>query len=141
MKRLKIFAASLLAAAVCGCHSYDIVQTNVFSDEDGNLVTVDYGRAEREHVNTFISPMTGKEMEFKSKLVVRVTLPDGEKYTAWQCMNFLRGGTMYKSDNEKWMFHASGLSCAVFRQTEEDLTKYREIYRGILCNSPERKKK
>ena len=139
MKRLKTLAALLLSAAVYGCHSYDIVQTNVFSDEDGNLVSVDYGRAEKEHVNTFVSPMTGKEMEFKSKLVVRVTLPDGEKYTAWQCMNFLRGGTMYKSDNEQWMFHASSLSCAVLRQTEEDATRYQEVYRGILCSSPERK--
>ena len=83
----------------------------------------------------------GKEMDFKSKLVVKVSLPDGNSFIAWQCMNFLRGGTMYKSDNELWMFHAIGLSCAIFRQTEDDSTKYLEVYRGILCNTPERKKK
>ena len=134
-------AVFALTAFLCGCHSYDVVQTSVFSDEDGNIVHVDYGRSDKEHVNTFISPVTGKEMDFKSKLVVKVSLPDGNSFTAWQCMNFLRGGTMYKSDNELWMFHAIGLSCAIFRQTEDDSTKYLEVYRGILCNTPERKKK
>jgi hypothetical protein len=135
--RAAAFFASL--ALLAGCQSYDIMQTNVFSDEDGDVIVVDYGRSDKEHVNTFVSPATGKEMEFKSKLAVRVTLSDGERFTAWQCMNFLQGGTMYKTDNEKWMFHALGLSCAVFRRTEEDPTRYLEVYRGILCSSPEQK--
>ena len=137
MNRLAAIAVSAALFALAGCQSYEIVQRNVFSDEDGNLVAVDYGRSEKDHVNTFIAPTTGKEMEFKSKLVVRVELPDGETFTAWQCMNFLRSGTMYKTDNGRWMLLANGFSCVVYRQTEEDPDNYREVYRGVLCETPD----
>ena len=129
--------AAAAALALAGCQSYEIVQRNVFSDEDGNLVAVDYGRSEKAHVNTFVAPMTGKEMEFKSKLVVRAELPDGETFTAWQCMNFMRRGTMYKTDNGRWMLLADGFSCVVFRQVEDDSDNYREVYRGVLCDTPD----
>ena len=129
--------AAAAALALAGCQSYEIVQRNVFSDEDGNLVAVDYGRSEKAHVNTFVAPMTGKEMEFKSKLVVRAELPDGETFTAWQCMNFMRRGTMYKTDNGRWMLLADGVSCVVFRQVEDDSDNYREVYRGVLCDTPD----
>ena len=131
------FAFAFLAAALLtGCHSYAIVQQNVFSDEDGNCVVVDYGRSESDHVNTFRSPATGKEMEFKSKLVVRVQLPDGDRFTAWQCMNFLKTGTMYRTDNDEWMALMNGFSCVIYHQTEEDETRYLEVYRGVLCDTP-----
>ena len=129
--------AAAAALVLAGCQSYEIVQRNVFSDEDGNLVAVDYGRSEKAHVNTFVAPMTGKEMEFKSKLVVRAELPDGETFTAWQCMNFMRRGTMYKTDNGRWMLLADGFSCVVFRQAEDDPDNYREVYRGVLCDTPD----
>ena len=129
--------AAAAALALAGCQSYEIVQRNVFSDEDGNLVAVDYGRSEKAHVNTFVAPMTGKEMEFKSKLVVRAELPDGETFTAWQCMNFMRRGTMYKTDNGRWMLLADGFSCVVFRQVEDNPDNYREVYRGVLCDTPD----
>ena len=128
-------AAVLLAVlALAGCNSYRIVQTNVFSDEDGRIVSVDYGRAERDHVNTFVSPVTGDEMEFKSRLLVDVTLFDGRDFTAWQCMNFLSSGTMYKTDNGKYMLLAAGFSCVVY--SREDDGRYAEIYRGVICDSP-----
>ena len=141
MRRAVLLLALALAA---GCQSYTIVQRNVFSDEDGNLVVVEYGRSDSDHVNTFVSPATGKEMEFKSKLVVRAELPDGTRFKAWQCMNFLARGTMYKTDNERWMLLANGFSCTVYRQTEEDETRYAEVFRGVLCDTPdvgERRKK
>ena len=133
----RVLAAAVAVAAAAGCQSYEVVQRNVFSDEDGNLVTVDYGRSEKDHVNTFVAPLTGKEMEFKSKLVVRAELPDGTGFTAWQCMNFMRRGTMYKTDNDRWMLLADGFSCVVFRQIEEDPVNYREVYRGVLCDTPD----
>ena len=134
---IRAAALSVLAAALmAGCQSYTIVQKNVFVDEDGNVVVVEYGRSEREHVNTFKAPATGKEMEFRSKLVVRAELPDGTRFTAWQCMNFLVRGTMYKTDNERWMLLADGFSCVVYRQTEENETQYEEVYRGVLCDTP-----
>jgi hypothetical protein len=136
--KLKFFpiAAAIMLAA--GCNSYRIVQTNVFSDEDGRIVSVDYARAEKDHVNTFVSPITGKEMEFKSKLLVKAVLFDGESFKAWQCMNFMRNGTMYKTDNEEYMFLAGGFSCVVYKREEDG--RYLEIYRGVLCDSPEQEK-
>ena len=124
------------ASLLLGCNRCTIVQRNIFSDEDGYVVTVDYGRSESEHVNTFISPMTGKEMEFRSRLMLYVELPDGESLKAWQCMNFQRTGTMYRTDNDEWMVWANGFSCVVYQQLEDDKTRYREVYRGVLCESP-----
>ena len=134
-KRLRFLPALGLLAFV-GCQSYKIVQKNVFSDEDGALVTVEYGVAGRDHVNTFVSPMTGQEMPFKSKLVVEVELPDGDSFKAWQCMNFQSRGTMYKTDNGRWQILVNGFTCIVYRQSEEDATAYQPVYRGVLCDTP-----
>lgn len=120
-----------------GCQSYTIVQRNVFSDEDGNVVQVDYGRSESKHVNTFVSPATGKTMEFRSDLVIEVELPNGKSITCWQCMNFLNSGTMYKTDSEEWMVLVNGFNCVVYHQTEETETLYQEVYNGTLCDSPD----
>lgn len=127
-----------LVGALVGCQSYEIVQSNVFVDDDANVVTVDYGRADSDHVNTFKAPTNGKEMEFRSRLLVKVTLPDGESFKAWQCMNFLRAGTMYMTDNERWKVLVSGFACSVFRQLE-DRSDYREVFRGVLCDISDRK--
>ena len=131
--RFLSYLAGLLVLA--GCQSYAVVQRNVFADDDGNVVSVEYGRSERNHVSTFKSPVNGEEMEFKSKLVVLAELPDGDSFKAWECMNsFLPYGTMYRTDNRKWMLHANGFSCTIYRQTEEDETKYQEVFRGVLCD-------
>ena len=136
MKLMRGFCVVFLALAV-GCQSYTIVQKNVFADDDGNVVTVEYGRSERDHVNTFVAPTTGREMEFRSKLVVRAELPDGTRFKAWQCMNFLARGTMYKTDNGRWMLLANGFSCTVYRQDDENETRYAEVFRGVLCDTPD----
>ncbi len=132
----QMITAIAVMAAAAGCRSYDIVQSNIFSDDDGNVVRIDYGRSGSEHVNTFVNPATGKETEFRSKLVVEVTLPDGEDFTAWQCMNFLESGTMYKTDNGRWMVLANGFTCMLYFRTPEDPPRYAEVYRGVLCESP-----
>ena len=132
--RLKSFLAAALLLS--GCQSYTIVQQNVFADDDGACIVVDYGRSESDHVNTFVSPVTGEELEFKSKLVVKVLLPDGDTVKAWQCMNFLPRGTMYQSDDEEWKVLINGFSCSVFHRTEETPPRYLEVFRGVLCDSP-----
>ena len=139
---------SFLAAALLlqGCQSYDIVQTNVFADDDGNVISVDYGRSETEHVNTFRAPTNGKEMEFRSKLMVKVTLPNGDRFKAWQCMNFLSMGTMYKTDDEEWMLLANGFTSIVYRQetferSGREETRYAEVFRGVLCDIADREVK
>ena len=132
--------AALAALALAGCRGFEIEQLNVFSDEDGHLVKVAYGRSQKEHVNYFIAPATEKKMEFRSKLVVRVKLPDEHVITAWQCMNFQRNGTMYRTDDEVWMVLVDGFSCTLYCRTKADKTQYLEVYRGVLCDSPDIKK-
>ena len=134
------FAAALFLAVV-GCQSYEIVQTNIFSSDDGHVVTVAYGRSESFHVNTFRNPATGKDVEFKSKLVVRVKLPDGDSFTAWQCMNFFESGTMYKTDDDEWQILVNGFTCRMFLRVNDGSGLYNEVYRGILCESPKSEKK
>ena len=103
MRFQSLVATVVLGLALSGCQSYDIVQSNIFSNDDGYAVRIDYGRSGSDHVNTFENPATGKETEFRSRLVVKVHLPDGDVFTAWQCMNFLRSGTMYKTDDGAWL--------------------------------------
>ena len=131
----RIFFAAMLFSFV-GCNSYRIVQKNVFSDEDGYLVSVDYGVADKDHVNTFVAPMTGEELEFKSKLLILAELPDGETFKAWQCMNFQPRGTMYQTDNGKWKILVNGFTCIVYAQDKENERRYNTVYRGVLCDTP-----
>lgn len=135
----------LLMAALLlmqGCQSYEIVQRLIFADDDGNVVVVDYGRSESEHNNTFISPVTGKEVDFRSKLIVKVQLPDGDTIKAWQCMNFLPRGTMYMTDNEEWKFLQDSFSFSIYHQTGEPPPRdYLEVFRGVVCDIPDRKVK
>ncbi|MBO7721286.1 MAG: hypothetical protein J6T01_02665 [Kiritimatiellae bacterium] len=127
--------AAAAAAVLAGCQSYTVVQSNVFADDDGNVVTVDYGRSESDHVNTFVSPATGKEMDFKSKLVVKAHMPDGGSFKAWQCMNFLPGGTMYQTDDGEWKLLARGFSCIIYRREAGEMPRYREVFRGVVCDT------
>ncbi len=110
-----ILVFAVLAIAFAGCVSFTPQQTSLFTDEDGNLVSVEYGRSKSDHESKFTSP-NGKVLTMKSKLGVRVTLPDGDDFMGWECMNPLRSGTMYRSNNEKWMYHANGISCTVFKK-------------------------
>ena len=127
--------ASVLGILFAGCQSYTVVQQNIFADDDGNVVVVDYGRSESEHHNTFRSPVTGKEMDFRTKLVVKVRLPDGDGIKAWQCMNFLPRGTMYMTDDEEWKVLANGFSCIIYHRTDEKPPRYLEVYRGVICDT------
>ena len=133
----------LLAAAafLAGCSSFKVGQINRFLSDDGEFITVEYGSGDDVHKSTFISPANGKEMTFESKLRVRVEMSDGERFMAYQCMNFLRSGTMYKSSDEKWMYHANGFTCSVYLRDEEKLDTvgrplYRNVYNGVVSQAP-----
>lgn len=130
-------ACALAVALLAGCQSYRIVQKNVFSDEDGNLLAVRYGIAEKDHENTFVAPMTGKEMSFKSKLLVLADLPDGSAVKAWQCMNLQSRGTAYQTDDREWKLLLNGFTCILFRQAADAPGGYAPVYRGVLCESPD----
>ena len=136
--RLSLITLAAALLLQVGCQSYEIVQRNIFADDDGNVVVVDYGRSESEHHNTFVSPATGKKMDFRAKLVVEVQLPDGDGIRAWQCMNFLPRGTMYMTDDEEWKILANGFSLMIFHRTGEPAPRdYLEVFRGVICDTPE----
>ncbi len=135
-KILPTLVLSLLM--LVGCQSYEIVQSNIFSNDDGFVVRIDYGRSDKDHINTFRSPATGAELPFKTRLVVDVLMPDGESFSAWQCMNFLASGTMYRTDDKDFLVLVTGFTCLVYAldPVPQDPERYREIYRGVLCESP-----
>ena len=140
MKRLTLEIAACLAALVlAGCASFDPMQTSLFTDENGNIVSVDYGRSKKDHESKFTAP-SGKVMTMKSKLAVRVTLPDGTDFVAWECMNPLSSGTMYRTNNEKWMYHANGITCQVFSKTvnPEGKEDYLLVFEGMICEGPKK---
>ena len=126
----KIAAAGIAAFALAGCSSFTPMQTSLFTDEDGNIISVEYGRAKNDHETKFTAP-NGKVMTMKSKLAVRVTLPDGDDFVAW---------TMYRSDNERWMYHANGISCRVFESAinPEGKSDYLLVFEGIICEGPKK---
>ena len=134
----RIFRAAFLAAAVAavaalaGCNSFEQVQTNRFSDEDGNFVTVTYGRLGRECETVVASPQDGREFSMKSRLAVDVQLPSGEVFRGMQCMNMLASGTMYVSSDRKWMFHANGTACSVYL-VDATGRDYIHVFRGTLA--------
>lgn len=131
----------LVLCTLTGCNSYQISQRNLFSDEDGNIVVVDYCHAEKDHKSTFIAPMTGKELEYKSRLLVKVQLPDGDSFKAWQCMNIYNtAGTMYKTDNDEWVVLVTGFTIEIFYITD-DKSDHRLVYQGFLSSTPKMEKK
>jgi len=130
---------AVLAAVLAGCVSFTPQQTSLFTDEEGNLVSVEYGSSKKDHESKFTAP-NGKVLTMKSKLGVRVTLPDGDDFVGWVCMNPLRTGTMYRSNNEKWMYHANGISCTVFKKAVNPQGKedYLIVFEGIICEGPKK---
>jgi hypothetical protein len=129
--------AALLTGLFCalGCTSFHVTQSVRFVDDDGRFVHVQYGVGDEDHVTRFVSPVNGREIELKSKLRVRVRLDDGTSFTAFQCMNMLQSGTMYKTDNDRWMFLANGFTCMVFSY-EEKRKDHRVVFQGALAQSP-----
>ena len=138
LRSLKFIILNSSFVILSGCQSYQIVQRNVFADDDGRVIVVDYGRSDSDHYNSFVSPVTGKEMDFRSRLMVKVRLPDGDTIKAWQCMNFLPRGTLYMTDDEEWKVLADGFSFTIYHQTDEKPPRdYLEVFRGVICDTPE----
>ena len=126
-------AAAVLAFA--GCTSFRQTQTVKFVDDDGRFAEVVYGYGDKDHVTTWTSPVNGKDIELKSKLRVKVRIEDGPGFLAFQCMNTFGSGTMYRTDNERYMFLANGFTMAVF-ELDDKSEEYRTIFQGVLCQPP-----
>lgn len=136
MRSIASIFAGAVALLLAGCASFHQTQVVKFVDDDGQFVTVVYGYGDEDHVTKWVSPVNGKEIELKSKLRVKVRMEDGPDFTAYQCMNTLGSGTMYKTDNDRWMFLANGFTCAVF-EWDERQQDYRYMFQGVLCQTPE----
>lgn len=129
---MKRISAILLFAALAGCVSFQAKQTDMFTDEQGNIVTVTYGELKKKVRTTFVSPNTKKPYNMTTALAVEVSLPDGSSFSARQCYNPLPSGTMYISGNDKWLFRAMGLFCTVYRWNDR-LNDYAEVFSGQIC--------
>ena len=128
---------AVLLSLLCGCTSFNLKQTVRFINEDGEIIVVDYGDGDSEYVTKFTVPKTGKQMEFKSKNRVFLTMPDGRDFFAFECVNELRTGTMYQSADEDWYYHANGFVCTVYRRVGET-RDYAPVFTGVVCQTPER---
>ena len=132
-RKLAALGVALLLAFFLGCTSFNLMSVGHFVDEGGNVIKVEYGKGDEDHVTTFRSPANGRELEFTSKLRVKVYLPDGDMFMAFQCMNTLGSGTMYRSDDREWMFHANGFTSKVFRY-DPPVDDYLLVFEGVICN-------
>jgi len=123
-----ILLGSVLALA--GCTSFEPERSSRFIGENGEMVSVEYARGE-EHTTYFTAP-NGARMPYKSKLKVRVTLPDGDRFTAYR--NLSLAGVLYKTSDEDWEYFEEGAACAVARKAP-DGNGYLLVFQGVLCMS------
>ena len=130
MKTIRIFAATAaVLLAGCATWTFEPTRSSKFVNERNEYITVDYGI--EEHESTFIGP-GGVEMPFKSKLKVRVTMPDGERFVAYQ--NLSTEGRLYVTDNGRWRFLERGVAAYVAERAP-DKNGHILRYQGTLCAS------
>ena len=130
MKTIRILAATAaVLLAGCATWTFEPTRSSKFVNERNEYITVDYGI--EEHESTFIGP-GGVEMPFKSKLKVRVTMPDGERFVAYQ--NLSTEGRLYVTDNGRWRFLERGVAAYVAERAP-DKNGHILRYQGTLCAS------
>ena len=130
MKTIRILSATAAALlAGCATWTFEPTRTSKFVNERNEYIVVDYGI--EEHESTFIAP-GGVEMPFKSKLKVRVTMPDGERFVAYQ--NLSTEGRLYVTDNGRWRFLERGVAAYVAERAP-DKNGHVLRYQGTLCAS------
>lgn len=130
MKAIRFLAvAATVLIAGCATWTFEPTRTSKFVNEQNEYIVVDYGI--EEHESTFIGP-GGVKMPFKSKLKVRVTMPDGERFVAYQ--NMSTEGRLYVSGNERWRFLEHGVAAYVAERASDDKGHILR-YQGTLCAS------
>jgi hypothetical protein len=133
------FLLPVISFVVAGCSSLQLAQTMLFLDDNGNVIKVDYLRSNKPYVTQVKSPFNGEMVDFSAKLLVVVTMPDGYDFEAWQTLNTLPSGTMYKSKDSRWLYHARGITSSVYEQTI-DKSDYKLVYEGVMCSGGDMKK-
>ena len=135
---MKRFALMLFAALVLGgCNTIERTNRFEFVDDDGGLISVEYGVSRKDHVTKFVSPFNGQETTLVTRLHVNVRLPDGRKFSGWQMMNTLGAGTMYISDDKEWQLCVTGMNANVFYRVGET-NDYLWVFAGTLTGVPKK---
>lgn len=127
--RIIILCAAALLAAGCATWTFEPERTQKFVDEEGRYATVDYGREKEERTSVF-RLSNGMELPFKSKLKVRVELPDGERFVAYRRMS--EAGNLYATDDGEWQYFEQATACLAAKLAE-DGRGYAVRYQGTLC--------
>ena len=127
------FHFSFFILLLAGCASFRRTQRDMFIDDDGYLVHVEYGERSSPHRYKMVSPMNGRSIDCESKLMVRVQLPDEKWITCYFCQNDFTYGTMYSTDDGDWKYFTTGLECAVFRK-DTRRNDYLIVYKGTACS-------
>lgn len=130
MQKFKIMAA-LALALFAGCVSFEVTRSQKFVDESGAFVHVDYGADKEPRTSVFVLS-NGVQLPFKSKLKVRVELPDGTRFTAYQRMS--TAGNLYLDEDEEWEYFEQGTGCLV-AQKAPDGKGFLVRFQGTLCAS------
>lgn len=130
MQTFQIIGACALALLV-GCASFEAMRSQKFVDEAGRFTHVDYGADKEPRASTFVLS-NGVRLPFKSKLKVRVELPDGTRFTAYQRMS--TAGNLYLDEDEEWEYFEQGTACLVARRAP-DGQGFLVCYQGTLCAS------
>ena len=105
----KAMAVTACALALAGCTSFKAERSSRFINDAGDILNVEYARCE-ERDTRFVAP-NGKELTYKAKNMVRVTMPNGDDFIAYRNMSL--AGVLYKTENEEWEFFEEGAVCAV----------------------------
>ena len=129
---MNLFRASvfLLLATAAGCASFEPLRENQFVDENRRFLLVEYGKGEVRETE-FVTP-NGVRLPFKSALKVRVTLPDGEQFIAYQNMSVV--GNLYFTEDRHWEYFEEGTGCILAEQVP-DKSGYLMRFQGVLCRN------
>lgn len=122
-----------------GCVSFEKTFSNSFIDDDGNVVSIVSGRLSEDHVFQVVSPGNGKLVDYKSKEAVKITLPDGQEFTAYQTLNTIPIGNMYKTEDGGIIYVTNGLMCRIYAMLE-DGSDHLLVFEGNLTKEMEEDK-
>ena len=131
MKRHAVICAFALLAAGCATWSFTPLRTQRFVDDDNRYIVVDYGREDKARESVFTTP-AGLKLPFRSKLKVRVEMPDGVRFVAYQRMS--ASGNLYITDDGQWEYFEEGVACIVAERAPSG-RGYLARYQGVLCAS------
>ena len=132
MRFLKHFAAATLALlAGCATWTFEPTRSQKFVDDANNYVHVDYGSEKEPRVSTF-TLSNGVKLPFRSKLKVRVELPDGTRFVAYQRMS--EAGNLYMTDDEDYEYFEQGTGCLVGYRAKGE-RRFGVVFQGVLCAS------